>query len=55
MPPEDIVHFRLGIDDKDNRMGAAPLARLVREVAGDEEAHKWQTSPCSRTAARSAC
>ena len=42
VPPEDIVHFRLGIDDKDNRMGASPLARLVREVAGDEEAHKWQ-------------
>ena len=44
VPPEDIVHFRLGIDDKDNRIGASPLARLVREVAGDDEAHKWQTT-----------
>jgi len=44
VPPEDIVHFRLGLDDKDLRVGASPLARLVREVAGDEEAHKWQTS-----------
>ena len=44
VPPEDIIHFRLNLDDKDNRMGASPLARLVREVAGDEEAHKWQKS-----------
>ena len=44
IPPEDIIHFRLGIDDKDNRVGASPLARLVREVAGDDEAHAWQTS-----------
>jgi HK97 family phage portal protein len=44
IPPDDIIHFRLGIDDKDHRVGASPLARLVREVAGDEEAHKWQTS-----------
>jgi len=44
VPIEDIVHFRLGLDDKDNRIGASPLARLVREVAGDEEAHKWQES-----------
>lgn len=44
IPPEDIVHFRLGLDDKDLRLGCSPLARLVREVAGDEEAHRWQTS-----------
>ena len=44
VPPEDIVHFRLGVDDKDHRLGCSPLARLFREVAGDDEAHKWQTS-----------
>jgi len=44
IPPEDIIHFRLGLDDKDHRVGASPLARLVREVAGDDEAHRWQTS-----------
>src|SRR5262245_52718132 len=44
IPPEDIVHFRLGLDDKDHRVGCSPLARLVREVAGDDEAHKWQES-----------
>jgi HK97 family phage portal protein len=44
IPPEDIIHFRLVLDDKDLRLGTAPLARLVREVAGDDEAHNWQTS-----------
>ena len=47
VPPGDIIHFRLGLDDKDNRIGVSPLARLVREVAGDEEAHKWQESMLS--------
>lgn len=44
IPVQDIVHFKLGIDDKDPRLGCSPLAHLVREVAGDEEAHRWQTS-----------
>ena len=44
IPPEDIVHFRLGVDDKDHRIGCSPLARLVREVAGDDAAHVWQAS-----------
>lgn len=44
IPPEDMVHFRIGIDDKDNRVGQSPLAKLMREVIGDDEAHKWQTS-----------
>ena len=44
IPPEDVIHFRLGIDDRDHRIGCSPLARLVRERIGDDEAHKWQTS-----------
>lgn len=44
IPPADIVHFRLGVDDKDHRVGCSPLARLVREVAGDDAAHQWQES-----------
>jgi HK97 family phage portal protein len=44
IPVQDMVHFKLGIDDKDPRLGCSPLAHLVREVAGDEEAHRWQTS-----------
>ena len=35
IPPEDMLHFRLGLDDKDMRLGQSPLARLVQEVAGD--------------------
>jgi HK97 family phage portal protein len=42
IPPEDIIHFRLGVDDLDHRVGCSPLARLVREVAGDDAAHQWQ-------------
>src|SRR5215831_6460063 len=44
IPPEDLVHFRMGIDDRDHRLGVSPLARLIREIASDEEAHAWQTS-----------
>lgn len=44
IPVEDIVHFRLGIDDKDHRVGCSPLAKVVREVLGDDEAHAWQMS-----------
>jgi HK97 family phage portal protein len=47
IPPEDMIHFRLGLDDKDLRLGQSPLARLVQEVAGDAEAHKWQTQMLS--------
>jgi HK97 family phage portal protein len=47
IPAQDIVHFRLGVDDKDHRVGCSPLARLVREVAGDDEAHSWQAAMLS--------
>ena len=38
LPPENIVHFRMGIDDADHRLGLAPLKRLLREVSSDEAA-----------------
>jgi HK97 family phage portal protein len=38
IPPENIVHFRMGIDDADHRLGLAPLKRLLREVSSDEAA-----------------
>lgn len=41
IPPEDIVHFRLGLDDCDHRRGCSPLKRLVREVATDEETTRF--------------
>lgn len=36
--PENIVHFRMGLDDGDHRLGCAPLKRLAREVSSDEAA-----------------
>src|SRR5262252_4721839 len=45
--PSDIVHFRLGVDDKDHRIGCSPLQRLIREVTGDDEAHAWQAAMLS--------
>lgn len=40
--PENIVHFKLGIDDSDHRLGLSPLSRLMHEILGDEEASRWQ-------------
>lgn len=42
--PENIVHFKLGMDDRDHRLGCAPLRRLVTEVMGDELASEWQAA-----------
>lgn len=39
--PENIVHFRMGLDDRDHRLGMAPLKRLVREVSSDEQATRY--------------
>ena len=41
LAPEDVVHFRLGVDDADHRLGLSPLRRLLREVASDEEATRF--------------
>jgi HK97 family phage portal protein len=42
IPPQDIIHFRQGLNDKDHRLGDSPLARVSREVMGDEGAMEWQ-------------
>jgi hypothetical protein len=39
--PENIVHFRMGIDDRDHRVGCSPLKRLVREVSSDGQATRY--------------
>lgn len=39
--PENIVHFRTGLDDRDHRIGCAPLKRLAREVSSDEQATRY--------------
>lgn len=38
IPPENMVHFRVGIDDRDHRKGLSPLKRLMREICSDDEA-----------------
>lgn len=39
--PVNIVHFRAGLDDKDHRLGCAPLKRLAREVSSDDQATRY--------------
>lgn len=41
VPPENVIHFRLGIDDRDTRKGLSPLKRLIREIASDSEATRF--------------
>lgn len=41
IPPQNMLHFRIGIDDRDMRLGMSPLKRLMREVASDDEATKF--------------
>lgn len=41
LAPEDVVHFRLGLDDEDHRRGLSPLKRLVRHVSSDDNATKF--------------
>lgn len=38
---EDVMHFKLGVDDRDHRKGLAPIKRVVREIAGDAEATRF--------------
>jgi HK97 family phage portal protein len=38
IPTENVIHFKLGVDDRDHRLGLSNLKRLVREVATDDEA-----------------
>jgi HK97 family phage portal protein len=44
VPISNVVHFRLGLDDRDMRKGLAPLKSLVRQVSTDEEADKFVNS-----------
>lgn len=39
--PENVVHFRYGIDDDDHRLGLAPLKRLLREISSDQQATRY--------------
>jgi HK97 family phage portal protein len=39
--PGDVVHFRYGLDDRDHRIGHAPLKRLLREISSDDQATRY--------------
>jgi HK97 family phage portal protein len=41
IPVENVVHFKTGLDDKDHRLGCAPLKRLAREVSSDDQATRY--------------
>lgn len=41
---DEVIHFRLGQDLYDPRLGCGPLKHLVREVAGDDEAVEFTRS-----------
>lgn len=41
IPPENMVHFRAGLDDRDHRLGCSALKRLAREVSSDEQATRY--------------
>lgn len=39
--PQNMVHFRMGLDDRDHRLGLAPLKALAREISTDEHASQF--------------
>lgn len=41
LAPSQIVHFRMGLDDRDHRIGSGPIKRLLREISSDEQATKY--------------
>jgi HK97 family phage portal protein len=41
IPVENVMHFKAGLDDKDHRLGCAPLKRLAREVSSDDQATRY--------------
>ncbi len=42
--PEDVVHFRFGLDADNPRLGYSPLKSVLREVYTDDEAAAWTAS-----------
>ena len=41
LAPENVVHFRLGLDDADHRLGSSPLKRLLAEISSDDQATRY--------------
>jgi len=44
LPPDDVVHFRFGLDRDDPRKGQSPLKSVLREVFTDDEAANFTAS-----------
>jgi HK97 family phage portal protein len=44
IPPEEIVHLRIGLDPTDHRKGYGPIKSVLKEVLSDEEASRFATS-----------
>lgn len=44
IPPENMIHLRYGLDDRDHRKGLSPMRRLLRAVTTDERAQQWTDS-----------
>ena len=42
--PEDLIHFRFGLDSENPRMGRAPLKSVLREIFTDDEAANFTAS-----------
>jgi len=50
LPPEDVIHLRIGLDPTDYRKGLAPLKTVLKQILGDEEASKFSTALLSNMA-----
>lgn len=44
LDPADVVHFRMGLDPANPRLGMAPLKSVIRAAATDEEADNFAAS-----------
>jgi phage portal protein BeeE len=44
IPPDDVVHFRFGIDPRNIRLGLSPLSSLLREIVMDDQAADFATA-----------
>ena len=41
LPPEDVIHFRFGLDPQNYRLGLSPIKTAFREIFTDAQAATW--------------
>jgi HK97 family phage portal protein len=41
LSPDDVVHFRFGLDKENQRLGMSPIASVLREIFTDDEAANY--------------